>query len=78
MAKRLLKPALIARLGKDYSWTAGHTGHCSMGLVEIARSEITELNAQPKFLDATPYGYGGASKAGSAEIGEISGTPTKP
>jgi len=45
VAKRLLKPALIARLGKDYSWTAGHTGHCSMALVEIARSEITELNA---------------------------------
>jgi len=43
--KILLRPAQIARMVKEYSWIAGHSKDCSMGLVGIARSEITVLDA---------------------------------
>jgi hypothetical protein len=35
---------------REYSWIIGYTGHCSMELVEIIRSEITVLNAVTPML----------------------------
>jgi len=46
----LLRIAQIARMEKESSQTAEHSKGCSMGLVEIARSEIMGLSIVSQML----------------------------